>query len=102
MALGNIVEGAKKPSQLITWTDLDLTAATITAEIKFGDAAAVASSGAFTVTDAAAGVFRWDYSTADTATAGYHTVQFTATFVGDPTPAISRAEAFTVTENITT
>jgi hypothetical protein len=39
------------------------------------------------VVDGAAGVFEWQYSAADVIDAGQFTVQFTAVFPGNPTPA---------------
>ncbi len=93
MAMPDAVEGGKRPSPLITWTDengvaLDLSGATITARIQDASTGvAVAATGTFTVTDASGGVFRWDYSTADVATAGNYRVQFVAAFGSDPTPA---------------
>ena len=91
MALADAVQGARRPSQTITWTDaagnpLDLTGATITARI-LRPTGAVASDGTFVVTDAANGVFRWDYSAADVASAGTFMVQFTAAFPSGATPA---------------
>ena len=93
MALAAAVQGARRPSQTITWTDengtaLDLSGATITARIRNTTAnTTVASDGAFTVVTAASGIFRWDYSAADVATAGSYEVQFTATYGSAPTPA---------------
>lgn len=93
MALAAAVQGARRPSQTITWTDengtaLDLSGATITARIRNTTAnTTVASDGTFTVVTAASGIFRWDYSAADVATAGSYEVQFTATYVSAPTPA---------------
>lgn len=91
--LASAIAGAKRPSQIITWTDedavaVDLTGATITARIRNRTTGVVAASdGAFTVTDGAAGQFRWDYSTTDVATAGIYDVQFNAAFGTAPTPA---------------
>lgn len=93
MALAAAVQGARRPSQTITWTDengtaLDLSGATITARIRNTTAnTTVASDGTFTVVTAASGIFRWDYSAADVATAGSYEVQFTATYSSAPTPA---------------
>lgn len=92
-ALADAVQGAKRPSQIITWTDkngtaLDLTGATITAKIKnLSSGSTVASDGVFTITDAAAGKFRWAYSTTDVADAGDYSVQFEAAYGSAPTPA---------------
>lgn len=93
MALAAAVQGARRPAQTITWTDdngvaLDLSGATITARIRNTTSnQVVASDGAFVVVTAASGVFRWDYSAADVATAGEFEVQFTATYGSAPTPA---------------
>jgi TRAP-type mannitol/chloroaromatic compound transport system substrate-binding protein len=93
MALAAAIQGARRPSQTITWTDengtaLDLSGATITARIRNTTSnVAAASDGAFTVVTAASGIFRWDYSAADVATAGDFEVQFTATYGSAPTPA---------------
>lgn len=91
MGLADAVQGARRPSQLITWVDadgvaLDLSGATITARITRGGVT-TDSDGSFVVTNAAAGVFRWDYSAADVATAGVLEVQFTAAFGSAPSPA---------------
>lgn len=93
MALADAIQGAKRPSQLITWKDqdnnaLNLTGATITARLRrLRSGSAVDSDGTFTVTDASNGVFRWDYSTADVANSGTYEVQFTAVYGSNPTPA---------------
>jgi hypothetical protein len=93
MALADAIQGAKRPSPQITWIDndnvaFDLTGATITARIKnLTTGVVVESDGEFTVESATAGVFRWDYSTADVSEAGIFEVQFTATFGQPPTPA---------------
>lgn len=98
--LADAIQGAKRPSQTITWTDedgtaFDLTGATITARIT-RSGVTTASDGTFTLTSAAAGVFRWDYSTTDVATAGKFTVQFTAAFASGITPARTMASRWTV------
>lgn len=91
--LADAIEGARRPSQTITWADdagtpLDLTGAVITARIRNRSSSTVAAStGTFAITDAANGVFRWDYSADDVATAGRYEVQFTATFGTAPTTA---------------
>lgn len=102
MALEPAVEGAKRPSQVITWTDqdgnaFDLTNATITARItnlQTGESAN--SDGAFILTDAPNGGFRWDYGTNDVATSGKFAVQFTAVFSSGVTPARTIKENWTV------
>lgn len=104
--LVDAVAGGKRPSQTITWADdagtpLDLTGATITARIRNrSTGVAFNSTGTFTITNAAAGVFRWDYSTEDTATAGRYEVQFTATFGTAPTPAVAPMTNWRILEAI--
>lgn len=92
MALAYAVQGALRPSQIITWTRSDdtaevLTGATITGTIKNDAGTVRAIAGTLTVTDGATGTFRWDYAAGDVATAGIYTVQFTAAFGSSPTPA---------------
>lgn len=104
MALAAAVAGATRPSQIITWTRADgnaetLTDATITGRIRdraTGTARAIA--GALTVTDGAAGQFRWNYDAADVATAGSYDVQFTAAFLAGATPAKTFVAQWTVAE----
>jgi len=98
MALADAIVGAKRPSQLVTWKDndgnaLNLTGATVTAEIDGQQ-----SSGTFTIVDAEAGQFRWDYSTADVATAGVYSVRFIAAFGSEPSPAKTFIESWEVHE----
>lgn len=106
MALAKAVAGGKRPSQLIMWTREDgnaetLTGATITGKIKRqGQGTSADLTGMFTVTDGAGGVFRWDYSTDDVATAGKHVVQFTATFGSSPTPAKTFVAEWIVEESL--
>lgn len=106
MALSAAVQGARRPSQTITWADndgtpLDLSGATITARIRNTTTdQTTPSDGAFTVVTAASGIFRWDYSTADVATSGEFEVQFTATFENAPTPARTIAEPWLVFASI--
>ena len=106
MALAAAIVGAKRPSQTITWPDdegnvFDLTGATIPARIRNRSSyVTVASDGTFTITNAAAGVFRWDYGAVDVTTAGLYEVQFTATFGSNPTPAKSVTELWEVKESI--
>lgn len=93
--LPNWVAGALRPSMLLTWyrdgttTAEDLTGATLTGTITklFGDGATRAIAGTLTVTDAAGGVFRWDFDAADVVE-GVYLVQFNAAFGSGPTPAI--------------
>ena len=100
--LQDAVQGATRPSQLVTWADadgapFDLTGATVTGVIRnltTGITRAVA--GGITVTDAAAGGFRWDYASGDVADAGLFRVTFTATFSVAPTTAPSIGGAWLV------
>lgn len=93
MALANAVQGARRPAQAISWNREgggaeDLTGATLTGTLRNRATGAVrAIAGALTVTDGAAGAFRWDYATADVAEAGDFDVQFTAAFAAGLTPA---------------
>ncbi len=101
MAIPNAVQGGKRPSPLLTWTDLDgdaldLTGATITGTITNEHGESRAITGALTVVTADEGVFRWDYSTADVATKGTFVVQFAASFGSNPTPAVTFAEKWKV------
>ncbi len=105
MALARAVQGAKRPSQLITWSDedgnaVDLTGAIIAARLRNSGGTTRASDGTFTITNAAGGIFRWDYGTADVATADTFAVQFTATFSSAPTPARSLVADWIVLEAI--
>ncbi len=92
--LARAVQGAKRPSQLITWLDedgnaVDLSGTTIAARIRDLAGTARNADGTFTITNAAGGVFRWDYGVNDVATAGLFWVQFTAAYGSAPTPARS-------------
>jgi len=106
MALAAAVQGARRPSQTITWTDdngapLDLSGAVITARIRNTTSnQTAASDGTFTVVTAASGIFRWDYSPADVATAGDFEVQFTATFTAGLTPARTIVAPWSVLKSI--
>lgn len=106
MALAAAVQGARRPSQTITWTDesgtaLDLTGATITARIRNVAANSTTDSdGTFTIVTAASGVFRWDYSATDVESSGQYEVQFTATFGSAPTPARSIVAPWSVLKSI--
>jgi len=93
MALAAAVAGGLRPSQIVTWTRDDgtpepLTGATLTGTITDRTTEATrAIAGTLTVTDAAAGQFRWDYAAGDVATAGHYDVQFSASFASGQTPA---------------
>lgn len=92
MALPQWVAGALRPSMSITWyregttTPETLTGATITGSMR-RDGTTRTITGTLTVTDGAAGVFRWDFSAADVATPGTYEVQFSAAFGSGQTPA---------------
>lgn len=106
MALADAIQGAKRPSQLITWLDqdgdpVDLTGATITARIRnTATGATVAADGTFVLTSASLGVFRWDYGTTDVATAGFFKVTLNAAYGNDPTPGRTLSEKWTVHEAV--
>ncbi len=92
MSLPNAIQGALRPSLLISWmetgtnTPIDLTGATLTGFMQCGNTT-VAIAGVLTVTDAPGGVFRWDLAAADVAETGRFQVQFVATYASNPTPA---------------
>lgn len=106
MALAAAVKGGRRPSQIITWERADgtpepLTGATLTGWIRpanGGDVQAIA--GTLTVTDAAAGQFRWDYAAGDVATAGVFDVQFNAAFGSGQTPARTFIASWTVLDSL--
>lgn len=106
MTLAAAVQGAKRPSQTITWADengaaVNLTGATITAAIRDARTGeARASDGTFTVTSASSGVFRWDYGDEDVEEAGSFEVQFTAQFGTGTTPQRSIIESWLVHDSI--
>ena len=88
MALADAVKGATYTQQTITWTNVDglaqnLTGATLSGTIKDVSTGVVrAITGTLTLVTPASGIFLWDYSTADVATAGVFEVQFKATYAG--------------------
>ncbi len=102
MALASAVRGGLRPSQIVTWSrdngDAEpLTAATLTGTITnraTGTTRAIA--GTLTVTDGAAGQFRWDYAAGDVDTAGEFDVQFSAAFGSGQTPARTFVARWTV------
>ncbi len=104
MALATAVKGGLRPSQVITWTREDgtaepLTDATLSGWIRSrttGETRAIA--GTLTVTDGAAGQFRWDYVAADVQSAGAYDVQFNAAFPTGQTPARTFVQQWTVKE----
>jgi hypothetical protein len=105
MALAPSVAGAIRPSQVITWADdagvaLNLSGATITGKIRASDGTSRNIAGALSITNAASGIFTWDYAAGDVATAGLFAVQFTAAFASGQTPARSIIESWLVYEAI--
>lgn len=88
--LADAIAGATRPSQTITWARIsegsaqsipeDLTGATMSGKIQNNAGVTRSITGVLTVTDGPAGIFTWDYGTADVATAGTFSVQFTVTF----------------------
>jgi hypothetical protein len=104
MALADAVKGGLRPSQIITWRRSDgdaesLVGATLTGVMRNRATDATrAIAGALTVTDGAAGVFRWDYAAGDVAEAGEYDVQFNAAFAAGQTPARTFVTRWTVTE----
>lgn len=102
MALAAAVKGGLRPSQIVTWTRSDgvaepLTNATITGTItNRATGVTRAIAGTLTVTDDAAGEFRWDYAAADVSEKGEFDVQFNAAFGSPPSPARSYIALWTV------
>ena len=96
------VKGGLRPSQSIQWqredgTAENLTGATLTGTItNRATAATRAIAGTLTVTDGAAGQFRWDYAAGDVDAAGEYDVQFGAAFAADETPARTFVARWTV------
>lgn len=107
MALADAVQGGRRPSQVITWNRADgapesLAGAILTGWIRnrnTGDVRPIA--GALTVTDGAAGEFRWDYAVGDVAEAGSFDVQFNAAFGAEQTPARTFLARWRVAEALT-
>lgn len=106
MALASAVRGGLRPSQIVTWQRGDgaaepLTDATLTGWIRnrtTGTTRAIA--GTLTVTDGAAGEFRWDYVAGDVADSGYFDVQFNAAFGSGQTPAKTFVVRWDVRESL--
>lgn len=104
--LGNAIKGSLRPSQSITWlrdTNIpeDLTGATITGKIySLATKETRDIEGSLTVSSGPAGVFIWDYASGDVISAGQFKVQFTAVFVGSPTPAKTRIDDWHVFDSL--
>lgn len=82
--LADAVQGAVKPSQVITWTREDgepqnLIEATLSGTIR-NKTSSRAIAGELVITDTDVGQFRWDYAAADVAVAGTFHVKFTAVY----------------------
>lgn len=90
--------GALRPSMLIVWTrensegPEDLTGATLTGTItdKHGQERPIAGDLSVDA-PATAGRFTWELAPADVATEGSYTVEITASFATEPSPAKSFA-----------
>ena len=99
MSLQPAIQADRHTGQIITWyynasgqppVAKPLTGATLVGTITDADGISRAIAGVLTVTDGPNGIFTWAYATADTATVGRYTVQFTATY-GDGLPDSSFA-----------
>ena len=106
MALAHAIVGARRPSQIITWTrddgaPEDLTGATLTGKIRlYSQTTSQAIVGSLTVLNGAAGTFRWDYDDTDVETAGTHEVQIVAAYASGPTPAKTFVTEWVVKESL--
>lgn len=102
MALAAAVKGGLRPAQIVVWSRANgvaepLTGATLTGTItNRATGVTRAIAGALTVTDGAAGEFRWDYAAGDVDTAGEFDVQFDAAFGSGQTPARTFIERWAV------
>ncbi len=100
--LAAAVKGGLRPSQIVVWAPdggsaMDLTGATMTGTITDRNTGVTrAIAGALTVTDGAAGEFRWDYAAGDVSEKGEFDVQFNAAFGSPPSPARSYIARWTV------
>lgn len=108
MALADAIYGAKRPSQVITWTREDgsaedLSGATLTGyvrSLRTGTTRAI--DGTLTLTTAASGIFTWAYGDNDVGEAGDFEVQFVASFGSVPTPAKTKIAPWRVLRHLTT
>jgi hypothetical protein len=100
--LAPAVKGGLRPSQLVTWSPDDGSAMTLTGATMTGTitnrvtGVTRAIVGTLTVTNGAAGEFRWDYAAGDVSDKGEFDVQFDAAFGTPPTPARSYIARWTV------
>jgi hypothetical protein len=109
MNLTTIAAGSLRPSITQTWTHADnttpedLTNASLSGWIKdLATAEVRAIAGDLVVTDAANGVFRWDFAEADVEDSGQFEVQFSATWNTDPTPGRTIVGDWEIAESIIT
>ncbi len=86
------VVGQTAPIWSLTWPNLDLTGATVTARISVGGTPA-AAAGVITVTWAKQGAFTFAPAAGDFATAGTATIQFKAAYAGG---VVEYADPFTI------
>jgi hypothetical protein len=107
MNLTTIAQGSLRPSISQTWTHADnttpedLTNASLSGWIKdLATAEVRAIVGDLVVTDAANGVFRWDFAEADVEDSGQFEVQFSATWNTDPTPGRTIVGDWEIAESI--
>jgi hypothetical protein len=109
MNLTTVAAGSLRPSIYSTWTHADnttpedLTNASLSGWIKdLATAEVRAIVGDLVVTDAANGVFRWDFAEADVEDSGQFEVQFSATWNTDPTPGRTIVGDWEIAESIIT
>src|SRR3989304_6598147 len=99
MSLPNAIQTSRRPTLAITWLrtngePVSLVGATISGVLQNkGNGAETAITGAFALSDATNGIFTWDFSAADVATAANFYVQFKALF-SDSTFELSLPESW--------
>lgn len=113
--LADAVKGSRLPAQTIEWVrdeydtsqskwvekSVDLTGATISARIIKSGSTARDSDGTFTLVDASAGKFKWEYGENDVKNEGRHSVVFIATYSATPLlPAKTFRSPWIVREDI--
>lgn len=94
MSLPSAIQGAPRPSLLITWyrqgtnTRENLTGTTLSGTIHHSGVDGTRPiAGDLSLVDAPNGVFRWDFDASDVATPGRYTIEFVATYPTGETPA---------------
>lgn len=97
MALPSRPAGSIRTPIEITWTDLDLTGATITGILLPIGGTARAIAGSIILIDSS--TFQWEPDAADVV-GGVYWVQFTASFATGRTPEKTTIEHWTVTESL--